>query len=104
MPTDHEPTVLGLLVDGQARLESALASVRAEMVQRADLARFEGELRGVKSRVESLEKTRLEHAATVSAHERVLTRREKLVAAVGGSLMLAGVWFGDTLANIVGKH
>lgn len=99
MPDANDPTVLGLLVEGQTRIEAQLT---------AGLAEFRGEMRGLTSRVERLERDRVERAAHEAAQsevkDRIWTRREKTVGAVAATVMLSGVWFGDTLASLLTRH
>lgn len=99
MPDANEPTVLGLLFEGQTRIEAELT---------AGLAEFRGEMRGLTSRVERLERDRVERAAHLVAQnevkDRAWTRREKVAGAIAGIVMLGGVWFGDTLASLLTRH
>lgn len=107
MPAE-EPTVLGLLVDGQARLEANLSAMRAEMAQKTDLARFEGELKGLKARVDKVEATQTAREATETGHrqhaENVWTRRNKAWAASGVVLTILGIWFGPVVASAIVHH
>lgn len=96
---DNDPTVLGLLVEGQTRIEAQLTT---------GLAEFRGEMRGLTSRVEKLERDRVERAAQESAvhshQERHWSRRDKAWAACGVSLTVAGIWFGPLVAQALGHH
>lgn len=115
MEAAPEPTVLGLIVAGQARIEKAVIEVNTKLdakADRADISRIEATLRHqdderrhLAERIGKLEKdAAIRDSATeaVVAHKsRVWTRREKAWGAVIGALGLGGIWFGPAVASLL---
>lgn len=105
-----EPTVLGLLVAGQERLEAAVTAgfseLRTELGKRvtvAEMRRYEAEVAALEPRIDRLEQARTESSLTerlaFEARGRAWTRREKLWGAVGVVVTVTGIWFGPIVAR-----
>lgn len=57
------------------------------------------------AKLERAQEARANAAAAVTDHRtRVWSRREKVWGAIGGFLMLGGVWFGNTIAALLRAH